>query len=84
MWYMDRDNAITQGPVAASPQGMTMTFTEGGASMGASGPVDFQVTVVKVSDNEYLWTLAARKGGSTVAYKPLFSLEYSRVAGSNP
>ena len=84
VWYMDRDNAITQGPVAASPQGMTITFTEDGASMGASGPVDFQATVAKVSENEYRWTLAARKGGSTAAYKPLFSLEYSRVAESNP
>jgi hypothetical protein len=84
MWYMDRDNAITQGPVTASPQGMTMTFTEDGASMGTSGPVDFQVTVAKVSENEYTWTLAARKGGSSVSYKALFSLEYSRIAGGTP
>ncbi len=84
VWYMDRDNTITQGPVAASPQGMTMTFTEDGASMGASGPVDFQVTVAKVSENEYRWTLAARKGWNANPYRPLFSLEYLRVAGNNP
>jgi hypothetical protein len=84
VWYMDRDNAITQGPVTASPQGMTMTFNEDGATMGASGPVDLQVTVAKVSENEYRWTLAARKGWNANPYKQLLSLEYSRVAGSNP
>jgi hypothetical protein len=82
MWYMDRENVITQGPVATSPQGMTMTFTEDGASMGVSGPVDFQVVVTKMSENEYRWTLAARKGGSSASYKPLFSLDYARVAGT--
>jgi hypothetical protein len=82
VWYMDRDNAITQGPVTASPQGMTMTFTEDGASMGAFGPVDFEVTVSKVSEHGYRWTLATRKGGSSVSYKPLFSLEYSRAAAA--
>jgi hypothetical protein len=83
VWYMDRDNAITEGPVTTSPQGMTMTFTEDGASMGASGPIDFQVTVEKISANDYRWTLAARKGGSTVSYKPLFSLDYTRGAADS-
>jgi hypothetical protein len=80
MWYMDRENAITQGPVTLSPRSMTMVFTEDGASMGISGPVDFEVTVAKASDNAYRWTLAARKGGSATAYKPLFSLDYVRSA----
>jgi hypothetical protein len=79
MWYIDRDNAITQGPVVASPQGMTMTFTEDGTSMGVSGPVDFQVTVAKISENVYRWTLAARKGGNPASYKALFSLDYMRA-----
>ena len=80
MWYMDRDNAITQGPVGTSPMGMTMAFTQDGASMGAPGPVDFEAVVTKTSDNSYRWTLAARKGGSSGPYKPLFMLDYARKA----
>jgi hypothetical protein len=43
--------------------------------MGVSGPVDFEVVVAKTSENAYRWTLAARKGGSSASYKPLFSLD---------
>jgi hypothetical protein len=78
MWYMDRDNTIVHGPVVATPSGMTMTFIEDGASMGVNGPIDFQVTVTKSSANAYRWALAARKGGSSDAYKALFALDYVR------
>jgi hypothetical protein len=43
-----------------------------------SGPIDFQAVVSKTSPDSYRWTLAARKGGSDGAYKPLFSLDYAR------
>jgi hypothetical protein len=84
MRYMDRDNAITEGPVITSAHGMTMTFTQDGAAMGASGPVEFQVTLTKISGDQYRWALAARKGGSTASYRSLLSLEYSRPAAANP
>ena len=81
MWYMDRDNAITQGSVGTSPMGMTMTFAQDGASMGSPGPVDFEAVVTKTPGDTYRWTLAARKGGSSDPYKPLFMLEYVRKPG---
>jgi hypothetical protein len=40
----------------------------------------FQVTVAKIADNEYRWTFGARKGGSSISYRPLLSLSYKRAA----
>jgi hypothetical protein len=81
MWYMDRNNAITQGSVGTSPMGMTITITEGGESMGASGPLDLEAVVTKTPGDTYRWTLAARKAGSDAPYKPLFMIDYSRKPG---
>ena len=59
---------------------MIMTFTEDGESIVTSGPSDFQVTLTKLCENAYRWTLAARKDGRTNRYKPLFPLNYKRAA----
>ena len=81
MWYMDRNNAITQGSVGTSPMGMTITLAGSGEAPGASGPVDLEAVVTKTPGDTYRWTLAARKAGSSDRYKPLFMVDYVRKPG---
>jgi hypothetical protein len=80
MWYMDRNNAITQGSVGTSPMGMTITLAQS-ESMGAPGRVDLEAVVTKTPGDTYRWTLAARKAGSDDPYKPLFMVDYVRKPG---
>jgi hypothetical protein len=81
MWYMDRNNAITQGSVGTSPMGMTITLAGSGEAPDASGPVDLEAVVTKTPGDTYRWTLAARKAGSNDRYKPLFMVDYVRKPG---
>jgi hypothetical protein len=76
MWYMDATNSITQGPVSAENDTLTVTF-RGEDFEGQQA--DMQVILLRKTNDHYQWMLAEKQGPG---WKQLAALDYLRVAGS--
>jgi hypothetical protein len=75
LWYMDRQNIITQCPVEIDGDVMQMAFR---AQNFEGKPADMRVTVTRKTNDHYNWLLEEKQPGS---WKQLGTLEYLRVAG---
>jgi hypothetical protein len=76
-WYMDAQNAITQGLIAANRDSLDFTF-HGPNFQGK--PADLQVQVTPKGGDHYTWTLQEK---TPEGWKQLASLEYKRSAERN-
>jgi hypothetical protein len=75
LWYMDRQNTITQCPVQMDGDVMQMAFR---AENFEGQPADMRVTVTRKTNDDYNWLLEEQQPGG---WKQLGSLEYLRAAG---
>ncbi|HEY6375224.1 MAG TPA: hypothetical protein VIX90_06835 [Edaphobacter sp.] len=72
MWYMDAQNAITEGPMTIAGSDWQMTF-HGDDFEGKQA--DFRVDIAVKSKDLYHWTLNEKVGD---AWKKLIELDYVR------
>ena len=76
LWYMDRQNTITQCPVEVNGDVMQMAFR---AHDFEGKLADMRVTVTRKTNDDYNWLLEEKV---PEGWKQLATLEYLRVAGS--
>lgn len=76
MWYMDAQNAVTEGPVEVNGDVTKITFR----GPDFDGKIaDLQVLVTRKTNNDYRWSVLEKQGD---IWKELAALEYLRIAGS--
>jgi len=77
MWYIDAQDAITQGWITVDGDTWTVDFRAPGEAAGKKQLIHFRCDIVRRRANAYEWTLSAR-ADSTSTWKRIFDLEYVR------
>ena len=76
VWYLDPENAVTEGPVQIDGDKLQVTFR----GLDFDGKIgDMRVIVTRKSNDDYRWTLQEQQAGE---WKELAALEYLRVQGA--
>ena len=73
IWYMDRGNAVIEGPITITADGFRVTF-RGHDFEGKMA--DLRVDVVRRSDDHYHWSVSEKQAD---AWKELAAVEYLRT-----